>query len=127
MKKPLCPIGLECIEHKNFQGCPNYEYCLNQTYSWAIPYTYQNNVLVVNRFPYRFKWRKEATGISHKLPRQCSLPSGSYTTIDYPRWEFEEMVRRILEEWEKAGWKEAEPIPNLENEHDHDINIDDIF
>ncbi len=125
MKKPLCPIGLECIV--DFGQCPNYHYCLNQTYSWAIPYTYQDNVLAVRCFPYRFRWTKEATGISHKLPGQCWLPSGSYDEIEYPRWEFEEMVRRILEEWEKAGWKEAEPIPNLENEHGHDINIDDIF
>lgn len=110
-KKPICPIGLECPDFPKGCHCPNQEHCLNHTYSWSIPYTCYENQLVVNRHPYRYRWRKEAEGISHKLPPQCTLPSGSYTAIDYPHWEYEEMVRRIREEWEKVGWKEAIDIP----------------
>lgn len=81
MKKRVCPIGLECVEHPNFQGCPNYQDCLSQTYSWAIPYRYENQTLIVDRFPYRYFWYKEARGISDKMPAQCVFPSGSYVPI----------------------------------------------
>ncbi|MGB5595480.1 MAG: hypothetical protein WBM62_15785 [Crocosphaera sp.] len=127
LKQPVCPIGLECIEHKDFYRCPNYSYCINQSYSWSIPYEYENSILTVKSFGYRYQWRKEATGISHKLPPQCTLPSGSYKEIEENHWERQEIRQRILEEWEKAGWKAAEEIPNLNNDNDDDIDIDDIF
>lgn len=122
IKKEPCPIGSKCSKSDRFKGCPTYEKCLNETMSWAIPYTLYEDSLVVNGFPCRYSWRKECSGISHKLPPQCSVPSGSFQQISEPRWETEEYVYIILDAWKKAGWEKAVSIDSAKKEETAKLN-----
>lgn len=109
---PICYIGLDCPSHP----CPNREYCKDQTYSWGLPYKIQNNALIVHFLPCRYRWSDAGTH-PHRIINFCPLPSGQYLAIADPI----EFKRNLKQAWKEAGWAEAEPLPNLENDDDFDI------
>ena len=116
-RKPICPIGIDCIVE--FGPCPNYHYCRNQTYSWDIPYRYEVtdgvSLMVVKEYAWRQRWSIEATHQDmYMKQRQCLIPSGQYLPIDTDHEEG--LIRKqILKSWEEVGWKAAVSIPQRED------------
>lgn len=109
-----CPIGMECPE----SNCPNRKTCENQTLSWDIPYEKTDEGLRVKEFGWRREWKEENTHFGSRMEQpNCQIPSGTYFAANNDYNESENK-QRIREEWEKEGWKAAEPNPNFSNEEE---------
>jgi transcription elongation factor Elf1 len=106
MKKPICPIGLECSK----RYCPNHDQCKDLTHSWEIPYYFEKGALIVKKYGWRCEWHEEAQGLGWEAPRRCTLPSGDYRRLDGNDHEYE-MKERLKESWKEAGWAAAVDLP----------------
>lgn len=111
-RKPICPMGFECPV-EGYKQCPNLGTCENQTFSWEIPYEKDGDILTVKRYAFRKLWRKQGTCLDGEM-LLCPLPSGQYLHISHDT----ETEFRIMQAWQEAGWKSADPIPQLENDSD---------
>lgn len=112
MKKPICPIGLECLD----RYCSNYSACKNWSYSWEIPYRVKDGVLTVKEYGWSYEWHELDQGLGWDVASRCSLPSGHYLALDRSfdtdhGYHDHFVKQQIRQAWLDAGWAAAVALP----------------
>ena len=93
-----CPINLDCEQLGSFyqfkstgrKVCNNWRNCNDVSRSWTLPYKYD---------------------LEKKCLRVFGLPGIIDDKGEKRRYDDREFYDRVQEEWKKAGWARAEPIP----------------